>query len=912
MGAVTQWDDQSTVHVIRPLDWAFDLDGSAPISQCHRSASSVMAPVTRRHRSSTAASTSSTHAALTAELESPLQSLHDLSAANADAAARLPSTVLSQYTQLLHRIRRSLVDSSPPGQAKDVFRHLYGFQALLDVLRSLSGFYMATELSHDARAAFFDLLHAVTGVLSDALRDHRGNRRYFSRRVEGGGWTALEQALASSGVGGAAAAEDVDGEGEEQLFGCLFAFALADDSHTAIFGTIRRRLEDRSSATDLDVVQAVRQTCRDLLPAEEVLRNPEIVPTMFRFWMSLHGHPAGAKSTADLTSLALLVALQQITTASEHNHVAMHSTGILSVILPHVFDRSLPAVQTTLLRELAETVIQLGIANLEDAKFLYAGAVRSADVARFLLTALRSSKGPSRIHFDLSLHGFASVELASLGRTFPPMSQSAGYTIATWIYIDRFDPTTHTTIFGAFDATQTCFLLAYLEKDTRNFILQTSVTSSKPSVRFKSLVFGERQWYHVVLVHHRPRTMRASRASLFVNGAFRAPVKWPYPASPPPLAAQPEGFATRSTSSPKQTPVQVFLGTPQDLSSRVGQHVVSCRWSLASFHLFGEVLSDDLVVVYYRLGPRYAGNFQDCLGSFQTYEASAMLNMRNESMHPGKEDKSDIVAAVRLKASSILPEARVLLHISPLAVFDGMEDESPLLGAVSKQAANNLHQATRSGASAVAVNCAIPSINEALCRPNGTAVLTGEPVVVLQSSLDDASWCVAGCAAIGLKMVEMARTRDDLVRAVEVLLESVKDNWRNSEAMERQNAFSILAALIRAKMGVGFALGSVEAMASRAIEGGIEEQRKLSFELLNVILGFVGYRHARAEDSIVINPLAYRLLLVDFDTWRRTAPTTQKLYYEQFVMFGVQSRYHQYNAKRLLRMRMPCLQRRYL
>src|SRR2546430_9557139 len=30
------------------------------------------------------------------------------------------------------------------------------------------------------------------------------------------------------------------------------------------------------------------------------------------------------------------------------------------------------------------------------------------------------------------------------------------------------------SLFGAFDASQTCFVLAYLEKDTQNFILQTS------------------------------------------------------------------------------------------------------------------------------------------------------------------------------------------------------------------------------------------------------------------------------------------------------------------------------------------------------------------------------------------------------------------------------------------------------
>jgi hypothetical protein len=42
--------------------------------------------------------------------------------------------------------------------------------------------------------------------------------------------------------------------------------------------------------------------------------------------------------------------------------------------------------------------------------------------------------------------------------------------------------------------------------------------------------------------------------------------------------------------------VQAFLGTPQDLSARLGKGVVFSRWSLASAHLLEDVLSDDLIV----------------------------------------------------------------------------------------------------------------------------------------------------------------------------------------------------------------------------------------------------------------------------------------------------------------------------
>jgi len=56
-------------------------------------------------------------------------------------------------------------------------------------------------------------------------------------------------------------------------------------------------------------------------------------------------------------------------------------------------------------------------------------------------------------------------------------------------------------------------------------------------------------------------------------------------------------------------------------------------------------------------------------------------------------------------------------------------------------------------------------------------------------------------------------------------------------------------------------------------------------------------------ESFIINPLAYRVLLIDFDTWRKSAPITQELYYKQFVTFAVNSKFHEFNSRRLQRMR---------
>jgi hypothetical protein len=159
--------------------------------------------------------------------------------------------------------------------------------------------------------------------------------------------------------------------------------------------------------------------------------------------------------------------------------------------------------------------------------------------------------------------------------------------------------------------------------------------------------------------------------------------------------------------------------------------------------------------------------------------------------------------------------------------------------------------------------------------------MTGEPIVVVPQSLDDAAWKIGGAAAVGLKMVEAAKTPKQVCRAVEILFEMIKGSWRNSEAMERENGFAILGHLIRQKDARGV----------------------VGKELLRLVLDFVGYRRDAPEESFIINPLAYRILLVDFDVWRTADIETQREYFAQFLKFTSGSKYHHFNSKRLVRMR---------
>ncbi|KAF1940088.1 beach-domain-containing protein [Clathrospora elynae] len=885
----------------------------------------------RPHRSSTAASRLPPMNNQIAELRSLAEDL-------VKASETSPSTsdVLQHQSNSLRRMRQLLIESADQTHTKDAFRHVRGFDVLLLTLRSLSGFYKPAELCTPDRIDFFEVIRVTLDVLSDALNEHAGNRRFFAKRVEDGGWSALEQALGSTGVFGGHSKSKRDDAGQEQLFGTLFAFALGEEAMTRIFRDIDKKVEEaqskqeeapaasgdshpteiivsspRSVYSDTDIdLEPLRGQVRGIFSGNEVLQNSDIIPTILHFWQGLSGEDApGTRSKA--LSVSVLLAILETTSLSSYNKAALHVTGVLSVILPLLFENKCAPVEAGLLRELADSLVQYGINKLDDAYYLFRKAASSDQAAEFLLQGMRSSRDPPFIQFDLSLHGFSAVELPDIGRPFPPVSPGGGYTFAAWIRVDKFDSDCHTTLFGAYDDTQTCFLMAYLERDTRCFILQTYMghsTGIVPSVRFKKAPrFEEGRWYHIAIVHRRPKGigMGAPKASLFVDGEFTETMKAHYPSHPPVLDSSQESFASLSSSTSKHQ-ILAFLGTPRNLAPRLGRNVITSRLSIASFHLFSEPLTDELIAVYHKLGPRYCGNFQDRLGSFQTYRTSAELHVHNEILHPGREERSEIVAAIRTNASHLMPESKILLSFSPSSVMDDDDrnaiDESQLIRSLSRESAKTLHKYTRMHSTPIIINAAVPSVNDALSQERGFGRLSGDPVVVVPQSLDDAVWRIGGCVAVGLKLVQSAQTLDSMLRAVNILLEAVGGNWRNCEAMEQRNGFAVLAEVIRQK--IGFAMGGLVARNPSSLDVTTEDCELFVMQLLQSILQFVGYDEKQPTESLIINPLAYRVLLVDLEIWRRaTSLKTQKLYYLQFVHFAKGSKHHHYNAKRFHRIR---------
>lgn len=180
-----------------------------------------------RYRSSTSASNALPTSKATEVLQRLLDSISASAPSVADNGYPDPHRLVAQ----VGLVRQHLSAVSPPSSVQDDFRHLHGFQRLFEVLRSFSGFYNPQKRSDAEKEAFFALLDALLGTLAAAFREHPGNRRYFRTRVEGGGWEALEQIIASIGLGGA----DSDLWTSCQLFGKLFSFALNNATLNRIF-----------------------------------------------------------------------------------------------------------------------------------------------------------------------------------------------------------------------------------------------------------------------------------------------------------------------------------------------------------------------------------------------------------------------------------------------------------------------------------------------------------------------------------------------------------------------------------------------------------------------------------------------------------------------------------------------------
>jgi hypothetical protein len=138
-------------------------------------------------------------------------------------------------------------------------------------------------------------------------------------------------------------------------------------------------------------------------------------------------------------------------------------------------------------------------------------------------------------------------------------------------------------------------------------------------------------------------------------------------------------------------------------------------------------------------------------------------NMVNATKKEGK---------AALPANSYLIKAIKQGHIFP--------EEEILLS----YAANNASFSQGGTFETIVHNAALPSANRTLESVKSQAMATGDISTYNPLCLDEAMFVVGG-PAVALKIVELASSPDELMSAISLLIESVRESWKASEEIER-------------------------------------------------------------------------------------------------------------------------------
>ncbi|KAF9002530.1 hypothetical protein BDQ17DRAFT_1357028 [Cyathus striatus] len=255
-------------------------------------------------------------------------------------------------------------------------------------------------------------------------------------------------------------------------------------------------------------------------------------------------------------------------------------------------------------------------------------------------------------------------------------------------------------------------------------------------------------------------------------------------------------------------------------------------WCLASAYLIALPLADDLPRLIHHLGPRYSGNFQDpAFVKFLTYEASTSLSMFYQIYYQ--------TPWISVKYGLGVPENTIIFSFS---------------AAHSMQSGHGTTIDTKF---------------------SGKLELYGDVFTVKAVSLDTALWRIGG-AAVPLRIVQFANTSHELSRAISILTDGLRNNWQNSEDMERLRGYEILADILR----------------SRA--------QLINLTCFETLFEFLGLDFRSPEHSTVVNIVGYKAIALDFELWARTKNEIQRVHLEHFVTLLQTSRYKVFNVRQRL------------
>lgn len=369
-----------------------------------------------------------------------------------------------EVTAIAGSLKRKLAESS---STKDVFRRGGGLGRVLEAVKELCK--LGAGENKPTALPSANAVASLLSLLSAAFRGHRGNERYFADRLNG--WSVLQTNLLILLENILDDSNDVQQVDRVViLLTGVLQLALGETDGTQIASTVESQRSKPGVPSSSD-----GQEAKIAVRGHEIVVQPQACALSVKILLRiLKIETPGDDSNLLALTKSFFSHVHAVVGLCLRNRYALWETGITSHVLEVWLDHDTTEQCHDASGEIIETLKEFGLNELDDAALLFRRACESQEARSLLLTLLHASKAPAVVQFDLSQSGHSSVELKSLPRSFPP---TTGYSLAAWFRFDEFDSKTHTTLFGAFDETQTCFLLAYLERDSRSLILQTSIRS---------------------------------------------------------------------------------------------------------------------------------------------------------------------------------------------------------------------------------------------------------------------------------------------------------------------------------------------------------------------------------------------------------------------------------------------------
>ncbi|KAJ3101502.1 hypothetical protein HDU97_001317 [Phlyctochytrium planicorne] len=499
-----------------------------------------------------------------------------------------------------------------------------------------------------------------------------------------------------------------------------------------------------------------------------------------------------------------------------------------------------------------------------------------------ILHGLRHGRSPEYIHFNMHLNDYCCLSIPDFGRVFPP---ATGYTFLCWFQVERFDSKCEIPLLHMIDAEDKTRLRIIIESlpTSRKIRIETF----KTTVRFETAVIKEGEWYHLAVVHQKPR-MTASFIDVYLNGVALDHLKCGYLGHP--------GSVSK---------IRTYFGIPPEMAlSEKSQSI----WNIGPTHFIEETLMDaNSVRTISNIGFEYSANFQGTFSKYHTHEviyalSAEALNSKDGGLGSGSLNAKDLTQNATLPPSpdkASTPTTNILaMMLSQVkgtsASANGLEvSEDKILFSITAKNAlevrlrdhiqeNNssiLMLAERLNPKArVLLSQSTPKVALDQNYSPVVTLIKGNPLFVCPQSVIDGIWKLGGCSIL-LMLVDRSETSEALYKSTAAVVESIRYNWRNTDDMERNEFYEILSSILSRKTQL------------------------LTIATIDILLSLIGRNLNSDADPVITNVTAVKHLFVDGFLWK--APFEIKKYFiSQFSEFVAHSPKRTYNVRKLNRLGM--------